>query len=81
MIAAIVSDFGAMYESDITLYEGEEALVLRIPMSSFGENQRFRATSEQQDRSSDYPVAAASSPFTDIMRAGIGLVKDESLIF
>ena len=47
---------------------GEEALELRIPMSSFGENQRLRVTSERQDRSPDYPDTAASSPNEHMMR-------------
>ena len=47
---------------------GEEALELRIPMSSFGENQRFRVTSERQDRSPEYPDTAASSPNEHMMR-------------
>ena len=59
---------------------GEDALELRIPMSSFGENQRLRATSERQDRSSDYPGTAASSPSEDIMPQEGRVVKHEELI-
>lgn len=39
---AFVADHPGRFDSDITLYEGEDALELRIPMSSFGENQRLR---------------------------------------
>ena len=54
---------------------GEEALELRIPMSSFGENQRFRGASEWQDRSPEYPDTAASSPSEDIMPEVGSVVK------
>ena len=48
---------------------------LRIPMSSFGENQRFRATSERQDRSSDYPDTAALTPSKGTMPEMVRVVK------
>lgn len=77
---AFVASEPGRFDSEISLYEGEEALELRIPMSSFGENQRFRGASERQDRSSDYPDTAATSPSEDIMPQVGRVVKHEELI-
>ena len=77
---AFVASTADRYDSDIAIYEGKDALELRIPMSSFGENQRFRGASERQDRSSDYPVAAASSPSKGMMPEVGNVVKHEELI-
>ena len=77
---AFVADHPGRFDSDITLYEGEDALELRIPMSSIGENQRLRVTSERQDRSSDYPGTAATSPFNGMMPEVGNVVKHEELI-
>ena len=64
---AFVADRAGRFDSETTLFEGEEALELRIPMESIGETQRLRVTSERQDRSSDYPGTAASAPSEDIL--------------
>lgn len=77
---AFVASSAGRYDSDITIFGGEDALELRIPMSSFGENQRFRATSERQDRSSDYPDTAATSPSKGMMPEVGDVVKHEELI-
>ncbi|MDO4752285.1 MAG: hypothetical protein Q4A24_09290 [Akkermansia sp.] len=77
---AFVADRAGRFDSEISVYEGEEALELRIPMSSFGENQRLRGASERQDRSSEYPDTAASSPSKDIMPEVGSIVKHEELI-
>lgn len=74
-----VASVADRYDSDIAIYEGGDALELRIPMSSFGENQRFRVASERQDRSSDYPVAAASVPSEDTLPQVGSIVKSESV--
>lgn len=77
---AFVADRAARFDSEISLYEGEEALELRIPMESIGETQRLRVTSERHGRSSDYPGTAASSPSEDIMPQVGRVVKHEELI-
>lgn len=76
---AFVADRSDRFDTEATLYEGGDALELRIPMSSFGENQRLRVASEQQDRSSDYPVAAASVPSEDTLPQVGSIVKSESV--
>lgn len=77
---AFVADRPARYDSENTLYEANGVLELRIPMSSIGENQRLRVTSESKDRTSDYPVAATPNAPKERM-ASIGeIVKTETVV-
>ena len=55
------------------------SLELPILVSSFGESQRLRGTSERQDRSPDYPDAAEPSTLDVLVSDGTGLVKSEIL--
>ena len=77
---AFVASEPGRFDSETSLHEGEEALELRIPMSSFGENQRLRGASERQDRSSDYPDTAAYSLYGGIVPEEGSVIKHEELI-